>query len=146
MRFLTPLTVVVVTAVTLAGAACGSDANPPAGDVVALAGETVSRSRLVSIAAGICDAAELATGDVNSARATFFGQSHEGLHLIARGLEQEDDRATSAALLEAKQKVEADFLATAPGPQVAADLRRLADVTRSGLAGFKVSATACPQS
>lgn len=110
---------------------------------MALAGETVTTARLVSIAAGICDAAQLAGGDLNSARATFLGQSHEGLHLIARGLEK-DDRAASAALLEAKQKVEADFLATAPGPQVAADLRRLAEVTRSGLDHFKVSAAACP--
>lgn len=146
MRFFTPLAVVVVTAVAVAGAACGSDEKPPAGDVVALAGETVATARLVSIAAGICDAAQLAGSDLNSARATFFGQSHEGLHLIARGLEEEDDRAASAALLEAKQKVEADFLATAPGLQVAADLHRLADVTRSGLAGLKVSANACPQS
>ena len=102
----------------------------------------VDRLRL---AASICDAAQLAGNDVDSARATFYGQSHEGLHLIARGL-QDVDRNQSAALLEAKQKVEADFLASPPRPQLVNDLRHLADVTPAGLARFKVSADVCPPS
>ena len=107
-----------------------------------MAGQTVTTSKLLAIAAGVCDAAGLAGQNMNSARATFYGQSHDGLHLIARAL-QDIDRGQSAALLEAKQKVEADFLAPSPGPQVADDLRRLADVTRASLARFKVSADAC---
>lgn len=89
----------------VAGAACDRNGAPVAGEV-AMAGERVRITRRRSIAAGVCDAALLAGSSIDSARATFYGQSHDGLHLIARGLE-DVDRAASAALLEAKQKVEA---------------------------------------
>lgn len=141
MRLSALLAIAVLSAMVPA-VACGSGGKPPP-VVVAMAGETVPTTRLVTIAGGICDAARQAPGDIDAARQTFFGQSHDGIHLIARGL-QEKDRDASATLLEAKQKVEADFLAPAPGPQVAADLRALAAVTRSSLARFKVSADACP--
>ena len=65
--------------------------------------------------------------------------------MIARGL-QDKDRDAAATLLETKQKVEADFLNPPPAPQVVADLRKLAAVTRTSLAHFKVSADACPPS
>jgi hypothetical protein len=143
MRPSSALAAVAAAALTLAGAAgCGSGGKPvPV--VVAMAGETVAAGKLLTIASGICDAARQAGGDVSAARQTFFGQSHDGIHLIARGL-QDVDRDATARLLEAKQKVEADFLAPSPGPQVAADLRALAAVTRSSLARFKVSADSCP--
>jgi hypothetical protein len=144
MRRSVPLVSLVVVAAVLAGtgAACGSD-KKPAPAVVAMAGETVATAKLLTIATGVCDAARQAGASVDAARQTFFSQSHDGLHLIARGL-QELDRDASAALLEAKQKVEADFLAPPPGPRVVADLDQLGAVTRSSLARFKVSADACP--
>jgi hypothetical protein len=141
MRLFASVAIAVLTAVG-SGAGCGAGAKP-APVVVAMAGETVATAKLLTIATGICDAARQAPGNVDAARQTFFGQSHDGIHLIARGL-QDKDRAASARLLEAKQKVEADFLTPPPGPQVAADLRALAAVTRSSLAPFKVSADACP--
>jgi hypothetical protein len=143
MRRSVPLATLVILAVVAGiGAGCGSD-DKPAPTVVALAGQTVATEKLLTIGAGICDAAHKAGSDIDGARQTFFAQSHDGLHLIARGL-QDIDRAASAALLEAKQKVEADFLAPPPGGQAVADLNRLATVTRSSLARFKVSADACP--
>ncbi|HEY4410191.1 MAG TPA: hypothetical protein VGO87_09925 [Acidimicrobiia bacterium] len=144
MRVL-PLVVAGVAAAGLvAGAACGSG-HTAAPVVVAMAGETVATSKLQTIAAGICDAARQAPTEVGAARQTFFGTSHDGIHLIARGLEDKD-RAAAATLLETKQKVEADFLTPPPGPQIAADLRKLAAVTRTSLARFKVSAETCPPS
>jgi hypothetical protein len=142
MRPSAPLVAVVAAALAGFGAGCGSDDKPPS-VVVALAGQTVPTEKLLTIAAGICDAARQAGPDVGAARQTFFGQSHDGLHLIARGL-QDIDRDASATLLEAKQKVEADFLVPPSGAQVVADLHQLAAVTRSSLARFKVSAAACP--
>jgi hypothetical protein len=142
MRPSAPLAAVVAAALAGVGAGCGSDDKPPSA-VVALAGQTVPTEKLLTIAAGICVAARQAGTDVGAARQTFFGQSHDGLHLIARGL-QDIDRDASATLLEAKQKVEADFLAPPSGAQVVADLHQLAAVTRSSLARFKVSAAACP--
>jgi hypothetical protein len=141
MHFPARLAVGAVAALVVAGAGCGSGDNP-APAVVAMAGQTVPTTKLLTIATGICEAARQAGGDVAAARQTFFGQSHDGIHLIARGL-QDVDRGASAALLEAKQKVEADFLTPPAGPQIVADLHTLAGVTRSSLARFKVSADAC---
>jgi hypothetical protein len=135
------VTVLVAASVLVGGVGCDGE-RKPAADEVAMAGQPVKISRLQVIAAGICDAAQLAGRSIDSARATFYGQSHEGLHLIARGLEALD-RAAAATLLEAKQKVESDFLDRRPASQLTDDLRRLADVTRSSLARFEVTADAC---
>ena len=163
-------TVLALAALTLVSAACGSDDEPsesatsttiaqvtnsavaetttstttatvPAS--VTMAGETVSTTRLRVIAAGPCEAAQQAATDISAAAKTFNSKSHDGLHLIARGL-QEIDRPASATLLEAKQKVEGDISTKAAGPQLAADLRSLSDVTRSSLARFNVTVDACP--
>jgi len=130
-----------MTCMVVAGAACGRDKVHTAG-AVTMAGETVTVVKLRWISSGLCDAAELAGDNLNSARATFYGQSHDGIHLIARGLEAVD-RRQAASLLEAKQKVEADFVDPPSGPQVADDLRHLADVTRSSLVRFNVSVDPC---
>ena len=110
---------------------------------VTMAGQTVPVARLLAVAAGLCQAAEQAPTDVKAAEKTFNGRSHDGLHLIARGLEQVD-RAASATLLEAKQKVEGDFSKSAAGAQVATDLKNLHEVTVASLARFNVTAGACP--
>lgn len=166
------LTALVVAALAVAGAACGSDetsdeaatsttaasvvttssapetttttaATSTTAGSVTMAGQTVPVARLLAVAAGLCEAAAQAPTDVEAAEKTFNGRSHDGLHLIARGLEQ-IDRAASAALLEAKGKVEGDFSRNATGTQVAADLKPLHDVTVSSLARFNVTAGACP--
>ena len=154
----------------LLGGACGSD-NEPAGSAsttmpseptsstvtettastmvttapasVTMAGEVVTTTKLVAVAAGLCAAAAQAPTDKPAAERTFQSRSHDGLHLIARGL-QDRDRAASATLLETKQKVEADFSGSTPGPQVATDLRQLAEVTRASLAHFSVTVDSCP--
>ena len=166
-----PLAALAVAALALVGTACGSDDKPSesatsttaaqvtsstaaetttssaptttAPTSVTMAGQTVTTARLRSVYAGLCEAARQAATDVSAAETTFSAKSHDGLHLIARGL-QEIDRPASATLLEAKQKVEADFSNKAAGAQVAADIRSLADVTRSSLARFNVTVDACP--
>ena len=171
MRRTPPLAALAVAAFALLGAACGSDDKTPeaaasttaaqvttssvaetttstaptttAPTSVTMAGQTVTTAKLRAIAAGLCEAATLVATDYSAAEKTFQGKSHDGLHLIARGL-QDIDRPASATLLEAKQKVEADFSNHAPGPQVAADLRSLSEVTRSSLARFNVTVDACP--
>ena len=138
--FVGPAAILVFASVTLAGCRAPEQGGP---GTVTMAGETVARSRLGAVVAGVCDAADLAGRNIANARVIFYAQSHDGLHLIARGL-ADVDRPAAAALLEAKQKVEADFLAPPPGMQVAKDLRRLAEVTRSGLARFDVGIDPCP--
>jgi hypothetical protein len=165
------LTVLAIAALTVAGWACGSDGKPSesatsttAAEVttttaaetttssaptttapasVTMAGETVSTTRLRAVAGGLCEAAQQAATDITAAAKTFNSKSHDGLHLIARGL-QEIDRPAAATLLEAKQKVESDISGKAAGGQLAADLRSLSDVTRSSLARFNVTVDACP--
>jgi hypothetical protein len=143
MRIIVPLAIGVAAAVIGVGAACASGTKPPV--VVAMAGQTVPTTKLQTIAGGICDAARQATTNVDAARQTFFGVSHDGIHLIARGL-QDKYRDQSATLLEAKVKVEEDFVTPPAGPQIASDLRKLAAVTRTSLALFKVSVEPCPSS
>jgi hypothetical protein len=171
MRLPLPITAVLVAALAVAGVGCGSDDDPESASSttiassevttssvletttttptttnpmsVTMAGQTVPVARLLAVAAGLFEAAAQAPTDVQAAQKTFNGRSHDGLHLIARGLEQ-IDRAASAALLEAKQKVEGDFSRSAAGTQVAADLKPLHDVTVSSLARFNVTAGACP--
>jgi hypothetical protein len=173
MRLPLPLTAALVAALAVAGVSCGSENNSSESassttvassevttssapettttaaattsslGAVTMAGQTVPVARLLAVAAGLCEAAAQAPTDVEAAEKTFNGRSHDGLHLIARGLE-EIDRAASAALLEAKQKVEGDFSRSAAGSQVAADLKPLHDVTVSSLARFHVTAGACP--
>ena len=167
MRLPLPLTAALVAALAVAGVSCSSDDKSSESassttiassevttssvvetttttlGAVTMAGQTVPVARLLAVAAGLCEAAAQAPTDVEAAEKTFNGRSHDGLHLIARGLEQ-IDRAASAALLEAKQKVEGDFSRSAAGSQVAADLKPLHDVTVSSLARFNVTAGACP--
>lgn len=165
------LIVLALAVLTLVGGACGSDDEPPesatsstaaqvtsstdaetttssapaitAPASVTMAGETVSTTRLRVIAAGLCEAAQQAATDISAAAKTFNSKSHDGLHVIARGL-QEVDRPASATLLEAKQKVEGDISNKVAGPQLAADLHSLSEVTRSSLARFNVTVDACP--
>jgi hypothetical protein len=165
-----PLVALAFAAVALASTACGSDDKSSEGATsttvaqvttssaaetttsttattapasVTMAGQTVTTAKLRAIAAGLCEAATQAATDTSAAEKTFQGKSHDGLHLIARGL-QDIDRPASATLLEAKQKVEADFSNHAPGSQVAADLRSLSEVLKSSLARFNVTVDACP--
>jgi hypothetical protein len=168
-----PLAAVALATVALLGTACGSDDNKSseatsttvaqvttssaaetttstaatttAPTAVTMAGQTVTTARLRAIAAGLCVAATQAATDTSAAEKTFEGKSHDGLHLIARGL-QDIDRPASATLLEAKEKVESDFSNKAPGTKVATDLRSLSEVTKSSLARFNVTVDACPAS
>jgi hypothetical protein len=164
-----PVAALAFVAFTLVGAACGSDdtssdttsttaasvttstvaettistaVTTTAPTSVTMAGQTVTTAKLRAIAAGLCEAATQAATDVSAAEKTFGGKSHDGLHLIARGL-QDIDRPASATLLEAKQKIEADFSNHVPGSQLATDLRSLSEVTKSSLARFNVTVDAC---
>lgn len=169
----TPLTVLALAALILVGAACGSDDEAPeaatsttAAQVttstaaettastaptttapmsVTMAGQTVTTARLRAISAGLCEAAGQAATDVPAAEKTFASKSHDGLHLIARGL-QDVDRPAAATLLEAKHKVEDDFSKKASGTQITTDLRSLAEANKAGLARFNVTVDACPTS
>src|SRR5688500_10681864 len=131
------------TGTSASTAATTAPTTTTAPTAVMVAGESVPVARLAGYAASICEAARQAATGVAAASKTFNGRAHDGLHLIARGLETVD-RAAAATLLEAKQKVEADFSKPPPAAQLVADLNQLAEVTRSSLARFGVNVDACP--
>lgn len=92
--------------------------------------------------AQLCVARDKAPERPRAAEARFFDRSHTTLHLIARALE-DVDRPLAGRLLEAKQKVEADFAGLASGDRAAEDLDRLVDVSRDGLDRLAVPVPPC---
>ena len=122
-------------------AACSAGSS--ATETVEVGDGHISATRLRAVSDGVCRAAREAEADPAAARLTFFAESHDGLHTIARALE-DLDRKKAADLLVAKQAVEADFSA-APPPGVLRDhLTSLAAATRAGLARLDVPVPACP--
>lgn len=89
--------------------------------------------------------ADVADGDLVTAEATFHDEVHEALHELTDELEGVD-RELSAALLQAKSRVEADF---AEDPQDATDLEadivELIAATDAGLAALGVGILRCPE-
>lgn len=132
----------LAVAILLVLTAC--DGGGDGARTIEVEGEDVPVSRLEEAAAGLCAARDQARGDVMQARTTFYDRSHDALHTIARALDRVD-RTQAGLLLEAKQRVEADLMnaGTAPGT-VAADLDRLAEVTRASLADLSIGVPACP--
>ena len=117
----------------LAVAGCGSDEGDR---TITVGGQQVRVATLVDAHAGLCDAAR----DPAGARRPFFDRSHEALHTVADGLD-DVDRVQAAQLLEAKEKVESGL--GGPGPGLAEDLLRLADVYRSSLGRLAIEARPC---
>ena len=107
-----------------------------------VAGDPVPVARLTDALANLCTARDEAPDRPQAAEARFFDRSHATLHLIARALE-DVDRPLAARLLEAKQKVEADFSGLASGDRVADDLGRLVEVTGAGLDRLAVPVPPC---
>jgi hypothetical protein len=149
-RRLVAVAVLVVAAAGVSAGACSSggasgEAQPDPGPTIVLAGEPapVPVRRLTAAVEGLCTALQQAPDSPAAAEATFYDQSHATLHAIARALE-DVDRPAAAALLEAKQRVEADFAGgLASGGRVADDLRPLVAATSAGLARLEVKAPAC---
>jgi hypothetical protein len=125
----------VAIALVLMATACGAGSeDAPA--TITVAGQPVAVTPLVDAHAGLCQAAN----QPDAARRLFFDRSHEALHTVARALE-DVDRAQAGELLQAKEKVESQL--SAPPPSLPDDLRRLADVYRTGLGRLAITAPPC---
>ena len=75
--------------------------------------------------AAVCRVAELAgAGNAGEARRVFINDAHGALHTLAQEAADEDDRASAAQLLEAKEVVE-----SAPEGPTAADADSLVTAT-----------------
>ena len=113
----------IVAVAAAVGAFAGSDDGPSGpGD-----GPSFTAAR-----DGLCQAADAArSGDALAARAVFFDRSHQPLHELAAAA-QERDRAATARLLEAKERVESGL--DRPGTTLAQDLETLAVATGRAMA------------
>lgn len=125
-----------VVLLALAGA-CGGDGNDdasagaPDGSGFEVVGEQTADEMVAAVAA-VCEAAGQAPTDLPAAEQTFHTKSHDGLHSIARQLE-EVDRAAAAKLLTAKEQVESDFAEPAAAATIHHDLLALADAAGAGV-------------
>ena len=91
----------------------------------------------------LCRAADqAAAGDAAAARTTFLDSSHDDVHRLAAKLE-DVDRAKAAAMLEAKQRVEADIDMEPVPAKLADDLRALSATVASGLARLHLPSSPC---
>lgn len=122
----------------------GAGPAPPAatGPTIVVAGEPVPVAQLTEAVAQLCAARDEAGDRPRAAEARFFDRSHTTLHIQARALEDRD-RPLAARLLEAKQRVEADFSGLASGDRVAGDLGRLVEVAADGLDRLEVPRPPC---
>ena len=91
---------------------------------------------------GLCVARDQAAATPTRVRTTFFDRSHGTLHVLARALENVDRRST-AQVLEAMFRVEADLAFDRPPASLTADLDRLIGATRAGLRRLGEPAPGC---
>jgi len=92
--------------------------------------------------AGLCVAHDQAGRTPTRVRATFFDRSHGTLHVLARALENVDRRST-ARVLEAMYRVEADLKFDRPPASLPADLDALIAAARAGLRRLDEPAAGC---
>lgn len=125
--------------VIFAGVSCGSaDGNG--------SDRSPEEQRLRSASQGLCAAVELAgEGDVDAAEDAFTSKVHAFLHEFADRL-SESDRAATAELLEAKQRVEAAFADPAASPsEVSGALAALKGELDAAAASSGLAAAPCQE-
>ena len=92
---------------------------------------------------GLCEVRTTLGSSVTEANAIFDDRVHEELHIIAAATQTQDVDA-AATLLEAKERVEADFAHDAAAPAMRADVDALLGATRAALSAIGLDTPACP--
>ncbi len=119
-----------------------SSSTDTTGATIVVAGDAVPVAQMTDALANLCLARDDAADRQQAAEARFFDRSHATLHVVAAALE-DVDRPLAGRLLEAKQKVEADFSGLASGARVRDDLGALVAVTGDGLDRLAVPRPPC---
>jgi hypothetical protein len=122
--------------VALAAAGCGASGPDGPGPAAAVA---PADQPLFDAVAALCDARKQAASAVPAARGIFYDRSHDAMHELARRAEAVDRTAT-ARLLEAKNKVEQDFLYPRTWERLGSDLAILDEAARSALGVLRIGA------
>jgi hypothetical protein len=124
--------VIAVVACTALASCDGGDGGPSASPSALPSGSlgVVTQTAADEAVLGLCDLRD--ETDIAEANATFIDRSHQTLHVIAAAAE-EVDRIASSALLEAKQRVEADLGGAELPPGFAVDIRFLLQAVRAAI-------------
>lgn len=131
----------MVVALTLVAAGCRDDGEPDGESLPSGSLGVVTPDAATTAVLGLCDLTSAT--DVVDARATFLDRSHWTLHVIAAAAEARD-RAAAAALLEAKQRVEAALARPQLPPRFKRYVETLIGATRDALDAIGLDAPACP--
>jgi hypothetical protein len=121
--------------IALVLSACSPGANAPAVPSQAAIGFAAS-------SAGVCRAID-ALPDVTAAERAFTNVAHEALHGLAA--DPRLSRSMSARVLEAMQKVEADFGGSTGASALSDDLAELQVSTDAALGALGEEVPACPE-
>jgi hypothetical protein len=131
-----------VFALAVVAAACGADRDTSDGEPLPSGSlGVVTPDAATTTVLGLCDLTDAT--DVVEARATFLDRSHATLHVIAAAADARD-RASAAALFEAKQRVEAALARPDLPPRFQRDVETLIGTTRDALDAIGLDAPACP--
>lgn len=124
-------------------AGCGTTTGATdAADTADEASPGVAASATPPLFAGLCDAAAArAPGEAEET----FARAHDGLHSLARELQDTGQRAVAGDLLEAKQQVEAAFGTDPTPPDLTDRLDRLVDATADALSASGHPPPSCPE-
>ncbi|MBW3595284.1 MAG: hypothetical protein KY391_06860 [Actinobacteria bacterium] len=116
--------------------------NVGGGTTITVQGQEFEEEELQDAVAAICTARNEAATDPEAAQMAFLDRAHLPLHVIAAAVEDED-RALSGDLLEAKQAVEEEFAGTADPEDLVDQLEELLEVTVEALQVLEIPASTC---
>lgn len=80
--------------------------------------------------------------DLGQQESAFFDRAHDAIHELARRVTEEDP-GLGAALLEAKQQIEAGLTETSDDPIPSRPFRRLVDATNDALSSIELPMVSC---
>lgn len=95
-----------------------------------------------SVLPAVCDAT---SADDPAGAEAAFGGAHDGLHRLARELQETDRRDAAGELLEAKQQVEEAFAAASVPDDLPERLDRLTEATVDALAATGATRPTCAE-
>lgn len=131
----------LLVAVPSAGCSRGGGGHPGP-KTVAVDGQEMETGRPADAVAGLCLARQQASTDPRAARATYDSRSRLVVAETARAL-QPSYSLHASAMVEAAGVVEGDTATDPPSATLAADLARLTEVTREGLARLGIVTPPC---
>jgi hypothetical protein len=115
--------------------------NIGGGNTITVQGQEFTEDQLVGAMAAMCTTRNQ-VDDPQSAQAVFLDRAHIPLHVMAAAVEDED-RALSGRLLEAKQAVEEEFAGKADPEELEQGLNELIEISAEVLNTLGIPADTC---